>query len=379
MTQGRTVIVGGGIAGLAAARALAADGRDVVLIERSRTWRPAGAALTLARNAMAVLDAVRAGAAVRTVGRRIDGAVIAAADGGPLGAVSEGWPELYAVRRTDLHDCLADGLAAEVEVRLGTTVDRLTDAGGHVTCHLSDGDTITCELVIGADGVGSQVRSLVLGAAAPAVRYAGYTCWRLLTAPADPPATAVEQWGRGQRAGVVPLPDAQVYVFLTDNAPPGGTDAGDAHELLRRFHRFGGPARRALEAVDGRTAILRNDIVELDGAAFGTGRVALVGDAAHAMTPNLGQGAGQALEDVAVLTRTLATMPVTDAIAAYARRRRPRVTALQRRSRVIGRVGQLEHPLLTTVRDVVTRLTPASVLRRQALRVVGHTLFDAGT
>jgi 2-polyprenyl-6-methoxyphenol hydroxylase-like FAD-dependent oxidoreductase len=309
MTRGRTVIVGGGIAGLAAARALARDGRAVVLIERTRTWRPAGAALTLARNAMAVLDDVGAGDAVRAVGRRIDGAVIAEADGAPLGEVGEGWPELYAVRRTDLHDCLVDGLPEGVEVRLGTTVDRLTDAADHVTCHLSDGEAITCELVVGADGVGSQVRSLVLGAAAPAVRYAGYTCWRLLTTLADPPVTAVEQWGRGQRVGVVPLPDAQVYVFLTANAPPGGTDAGDAHELRRRFHAFGGPARRALAAIDERTAILRNDIVELDGVAFGAGRVALVGDAAHAMTPNLGQGAGQALEDVAALTRTLATMP----------------------------------------------------------------------
>lgn len=366
-----TVIVGGGIAGLAAARVLAGDGRDVVVIERSRTWRPAGAALTLARNAMAVLDDVGAGSAVRGVGRRIDGAVIADAHGTPLGAVSRGWPEQYAVRRTDLHDCLVDGLASRIEVRLGTTVDRLTAAADHVTCHVSDGATIAAELVLGADGVGSQVRSLLLGAAAPAVRYAGYTCWRLLTTLADPPGTAVEQWGRGQRVGVVPLPDTEVYVFLTANAPPGGSDAGGPAELRRRFNTFGGPAGRALAALDEGTAVLRNDIVELDGVAFGTGRVALVGDAAHAMTPNLGQGAGQALEDVAVLTRTLATMPPTDAVAAYAEIRRRRVTALHRRSRAVGRVGQLQHPLLTVARDTVARLTATSVLRRQALHVVG--------
>lgn len=185
--------------------------------------------------------------------------------------------------------------------------------------------------MLGADGIASRTRSLVHGSSAPAVRYAGYTCWRLLTTLTDPPAAAVEQWGRGQRVGVVPLRDGGAYVFLTGNAPPGGTDAGDVQELRRRFH------------------------------AFDAGRVALAGDAAHAMTPNLGQGAGQALEDVSVL----------DAVAAYARIRRPRVTALHRRSRAMGRVGQLAHPVLVTARDVVLRLTPASALRRQALHVVG--------
>lgn len=169
-------------------------------------------------------------------------------------------------------------------------------------------------------------------------------------------------------------------MFLTDNAPPGGTDAGDAQALRRRFHAFGGPAAHALADIDERTGILRNDIVELDGVAFGAGRVALAGDAAHAMTPNLGQGAGQALEDVAVLTRVLETSPVPDAVAAYARIRRPRVTALHRRSRTMGRVGQLAHPVLVTARDAVLRLTPASALRRQALHVVGDgAAVRAGT
>lgn len=371
MGRRRVVIVGGGIAGLAGARALTATGHDVVLVERSRTWRPAGAALTLARNAMAVLDDLGVGPGVRAVGRRIDAAAIAAADGTPLGGVGDGWPELHAVRRTDLHDRLIDGLDADVDIRLGTTVAGLTQATDHVTCHLSDGEVLTCELVLGADGIGSRTRSLVHGSSAPAVRYAGYTCWRLLTTLTDAPAAAVEQWGRGQRVGVVPLRDGGAYVFLTDNAPPGGTDAGDVQELRRRFHAFGGPAAHALAGIDEHTGILRNDIVELDGVAFGAGRVALAGDAAHAMTPNLGQGAGQALEDVAVLTRVLETSPVPDAVAAYARIRRPRVTALHRRSRAMGRVGQLAHPVLVTARDAVLRLTPASALRRQALHVVG--------
>lgn len=365
------VIVGGGIAGLAAARALTAGGHHVVLVERSGTWRPAGAALTLARNAMAVLDEIGVGPGVRAVGRRIDAAVIAAADGTPLGGVGDGWPELHAVRRTDLHDRLIDGLHADVDIRLGTTVARLTQATDHVTCHLSDGEVLTCELVLGADGIGSRTRSLVHGSSAPAVRYAGYTCWRLLTTLTDPPAAAVEQWGRAQRVGVVPLPGDQVYMFLTANAPPGGSDGGGAQELRRRFRTFRGPAGRALAALDDTTAISRNDIVELDGVTYGIGRVALVGDAAHAMTPNLGQGAGQALEDVAALTRALAAVPPVEAVATYARIRRPRVTTLQRRSRAMGRIGQLEQPLLTTVRDCVMRLTPTSTLRRQALQVVG--------
>jgi 2-polyprenyl-6-methoxyphenol hydroxylase-like FAD-dependent oxidoreductase len=364
----RAVVVGGGIAGLAIARALSSRGAEITLVERSLAWRPEGTALTLARNGLAALDRVGVGDTVRAAGHRVTAGMIATADGTPLGAVPSGWPELLVIHRADLHRCLLEDL--DVDTRMGTTVMDLEDGPDGVACRLDDGSSGVVDLVIGADGVGSQVRALLLGAGAPRVVYAGYTCWRAIADDPGMPGTAVEQWGRGQRVGVIPMADERTYLFLTQTVRPGAHGPDTAAALRIRFADFTGPARRALDALDDDADILHNDIVELDGAAFGTGRVALIGDAAHAMTPNLGQGAGQALEDAVVLADRLAELPVDNAIEAYGQARGARVRGLQRRARQLGRLAQLRNPVLAAARDATLRATPTDVLRRQAQQVV---------
>jgi 2-polyprenyl-6-methoxyphenol hydroxylase-like FAD-dependent oxidoreductase len=366
--EARALIVGGGIAGLAVARALSARGAEVTVVERSLAWRPEGTALTLARNGLAALDRIGVGDAVRASGHRVAAGMIATAAGAPLGAVPTGWPELLVIHRAALHRCLLEDL--DVDPRLGTTIMDLEDGPDGVTCHLDDGSSGVVDVVIGADGVGSQVRALLLGAGAPRVVYAGYTCWRAIADDSGLPGTAVEQWGRGQRVGVIPMVADQAYLFLTQTVRPGAHGPDTAPALRIRFAAFDGPGGRALDALDDDADVLRNDIVELDGVAFGTGRVALIGDAAHAMTPNLGQGAAQALEDAVVLADRLAELPVTNAVEAYAQARDGRVRALQRRARRLGRIGQLRNPVLVAARDGAVRATPADVLRRQAERMV---------
>jgi 2-polyprenyl-6-methoxyphenol hydroxylase-like FAD-dependent oxidoreductase len=150
------------------------------------------------------------------------------------------------------------------------------------------------------------------------------------------------------------------------NAPRGRGDplAGRAARLQAIFEDFAPPVAEILERA--RDADIHHaDIDELSEGPWVKGRVALLGDAAHALTPNMGQGAAMAIEDAWVLAEQLETArSVPEALARYEALRRPRVAAIQRRSRALGRLAQLESRRLGAVRDLVTRLVPPRVAER---------------
>ena len=175
-----------------------------------------------------------------------------------------------------------------------------------------------------------------------------------------------ERWGRGRRFGIVPVDAHQTYWFCTENAPPDGRDGDDPHaELRERFADFAAPVDELVEATPAE-AILRNDIVDIEPLPrWSEGRVALLGDAAHAMTPNMGQGACQAIEDAVVLAHCLsAHASVAAALADYEARRKPRARRFVTRSWTFGRAGQWENAVARALRDTLTRLTPRSTLAR---------------
>jgi 2-polyprenyl-6-methoxyphenol hydroxylase-like FAD-dependent oxidoreductase len=236
-----------------------------------------------------------------------------------------------------------------------------------------DGVTVThtggqarADLLVGADGLRSTVRRAVWPRASPP-RYAGYTAWRWVTPPLlDDADGGGESWGPGTRFGRAPLPDHRVYCYATANTPEGATSPGrEAAELLARFGDWHDPIP-ALVAAAAHTEVSRHDLYELpDLDSFASDRVVLVGDAAHAMTPNLGQGACQALEDAATLGALLAEEPdVAGALARYDRLRRPRTQDVVRRSRQMGAVGQWSWPPAVALRDRLLPLVPASTTLR---------------
>src|SRR6516225_3028315 len=185
---------------------------------------------------------------------------------------------------------------------------------------------------------------------APLPRYVGYTAWRMITPPV-PVGETSESWGSGERFGYVPLADGRVYCFATANAPEGA-DGGGLAGLRRRFAGWHDPIPALLEATDP-GAVLHDDLHELPPlASYTKGRVALVGDAAHAMTPNLGQGACQALEDAVVLGNVMAS---GDGPGAYDRQRRPRTQMIARRSRRIGVAAQWASPAAVSLRNTALR------------------------
>ncbi|NIH81246.1 FAD-dependent monooxygenase [Amycolatopsis viridis] len=359
------VVAGGGIGGLATAVALSRRGWRVRVLERAEVFGDAGSGLSLWPNGLRALDALGLGARVRERAlaetaagiRDVSGRWLSRTD---TGEVARRYGPVVVVHRTDLMAILRQALPDGV-VRTGTAAVAVgADASG-VRVEHSHG-TLRADLLVGADGIRSTVRR-AMWPGAPEPRYAGYTAWRTVV-PASAPAAGGETFGRGERVGIAPLPGGHTYLFGVASVPPGQrAPDGELAELRRRFGHWHDPIP-ALLAAATEEAVLRHDIYELPALpAYATGRVALLGDAAHAMTPNLGQGANQALEDAVTLAALLDThASVPAALAAYDRERRPRTRMIARRSRRIGVVAQCAWEPGRRLRDRLLQLVPDGVV-----------------
>ncbi|MFT4220632.1 MAG: FAD-dependent monooxygenase [Microbacterium sp.] len=368
----RIAVIGAGIGGLVAAAGLQADGHDVAVFEQRREPNPDGAGLTLFGNAFEALDLLGLGDVVRSVS---SGAIASMRAGQrhPSGSWLVTVPRravasMRSVHRVDLHRALSGQLTAGT---LHTGNAALVAADG--TPRVTVGDRAEeFDLVVAADGIRSRNRA-VLGLDT-GLRYAGYTAWRGVTRhPVDLHSEAGETWGRGRLFGIVPLPDDRVYWFATLNAPAGTAFADEREEVRRRFAGWHDSIQECVAATPPE-AVLRHDVHDLAKplASFVRGRTVLLGDAAHAMTPNLGQGAGQGIEDAATLALLLRGARVGDlesALARYSTTRQKRTTRVLQRSRATGRVAQASSPLAVGVRNTALRLLPGAVMGALSARI----------
>lgn len=376
MRAPRAVVIGSGIGGLTTAVALHRSGWQVTVLERAASLEPVGAGISLAPNAQRALDVIGLGDEIRSLAawqgeggmRSPDGRWLARTDS-TAAAQRFGGP-LVLLHRATLVDRLAAALPASA-VRTGCPA-RLVDpgaAGGRPAVIDTPDGTAEAELVIGADGIHSAVRD-ALFPDHPGPSYAGFTTWRVLVpAPAEPFAPH-ETWGRGALWGTQPLKDGRIYAYAAAVAPAGARAADDERaELLRRFGDWHRPVPGIIEAV-APGSVLRNDVHQMTDPlpAFHRGRTVLVGDAAHAMAPTLGQGGNQAIEDAVVLAHHVA--PGTDlgaGLAAYTAQRLPRTTAIVRKAAQVSRLMRLSGPVSVALRDftmsTVSRLGPGLVLR----------------
>jgi 2-polyprenyl-6-methoxyphenol hydroxylase-like FAD-dependent oxidoreductase len=357
----RAIVVGGGIGGLGAAIGLRKQGWTVTVLERRDAVTPVGAGLVLQANGMRCLDALGLGDAVRGAGRPDSGGGTRTPDGRWLARIDGDimadllGTSAVGIHRATLHRILLDALPPGT-VRTGAAVTGVT-ADGTVT--VGD-DTLRADLVVGADGINSAVRA-ALWPDHPGPARVGVVAWRGVTR--DPWPRGIEvaiTWGRGEEFGVVPLVDGRVYWFATVNAPAPPA-------LPERFGGWHDPIPALLEATDP-AAVLHDDLRCLDVPlpTYVRDRVALLGDAAHAMTPNLGQGANQALEDAVVLA-------AAGTLAEYDRERRPRSQRVARASRQIGRVSRIENRIAVAARNTLMRVTPPRLALRSMARYADWT------
>jgi 2-polyprenyl-6-methoxyphenol hydroxylase-like FAD-dependent oxidoreductase len=363
----KAIIAGGGIGGLAAALALVRHGWDVEVLERAPAFAEVGAGLSLWSNGLRALDALGVGAQVR--GRAVLGgeAGIQDATGRWLSrtdtaALERRFGPVAMIHRADLLEVLRSAVPAD-SLRHGVTVRNVSS--GATVAH--SGGESRADLIVGADGIRSTVRASVWPDA-PAPRYVGYTAWRMVTPPVQVDGFS-ESWGSGERFGYAPLPDGRVYCFAVANAREGDPGHGLAG-LRARFSGWHDPIPALLDAA-APDAVLHDDLYELPPLrTYTAGQVVLVGDAAHAMTPDLGQGACQALEDAVVLA---AALDGPGGLAAYDRARRRRTQMITLRSHRVGVAAQWESPVAVRLRNTALRLLPHSSFIRSLAPVLDWT------
>src|SRR6266545_3923337 len=322
----KAIVAGGGIAGLATARGLLGLGWDVTIYEQAPSFQPVGAGITLAPNAVRALDWLGFGQELRSKSMAHGEAAIRDASRRWLlrARVDElskrfGVPS-FALHRAELHKIARARAAQPARMRGGHRVTGVEAiATPTVTLEGPDGPgEDPADPVVGADGIHSGIRDL------------GIT----------------ESRGRGERFGIVSLGNGQVYWFATASLPAGSHARDDLDELRTRYRRWHDPIPALLRATAPRT-LLRHDIYHLEPPLprYHAGRVVLLGDAAHALTPDIGQGGCQALEDAVTLVHALAgEAEVPAALAGYDRARRRRTQKTARTSALWGTIAQWRNP-----------------------------------
>lgn len=356
----RALIIGAGIGGLCAAIALRKVGYPAVVFERSRKIRAVPAGMTLWSNALYALqqmglrdELIRLGSVIDVVdcktslGEHLNNLAVGAM-GHRLGTPS------LCIHRGDFHQVLLSMVPTENLRTDMQCVGFSQDAHG-VTAVFENGSRVTGSVLIACDGIQSLVRSGLLGPSEP--RYAGYTCYRGVVSLLHrmlPPGLALIAMGRGREFGLFPCGVGRFYWFATHNQPPRTPDSlrGRKNDCCLSFADFSEPVVRVLHATP-EPAILRHDVYDrLSVPKPSFSRIALLGDAAHPMTPNLGQGGCLAIEDAVVLARCLRDQ--TDDLAAlrdYAELRHRRTAHLAEQSYLTGQVLTLENGVLTWFRD----------------------------
>ncbi|KAG7637897.1 putative FAD-binding domain, FAD/NAD(P)-binding domain superfamily [Arabidopsis thaliana] len=366
----KVVIVGGGIGGLATAVALHRLGIRSVVLEQAESLRTGGASLTLSKNGWRVLDAISIGPQLRKQFLEMQGVVLKKEDGRELRSFkfkdNDQSQEVRAVERRVLLETLASQLPPQT-IRFSSKLESIqsNDANGDTLLQLKDGTRFLANIVIGCDGIRSKVATW-MGFSEP--KYVGYCAFRGLGFfPNGQPFQQKVNYifGRGLRAGYVPVSATKVYWFITFNSPSLGPQMMDPAILRKEAKELVSTWPDDLQNLIDLTpdeAISRTPLADRwlwPGIApsASKGRVVLVGDAWHPMTPNLGQGACCALEDSVLLANKLArainggTESVERAMESYRSERWSQVFRLTVLANLVGKLLQSDNPLVCSVRD----------------------------
>lgn len=373
----KAIVVGAGFGGLTAAAGLFQRGWDVTVVERAAELRPVGSGLAVAPNGLRALDTLGVGDAVRKLAAfqgdaavtRSDGRVIARTASKAM--ISRFGDAVIPATRSSVMDVLTEVLPSDV-FKLGVAATGIeAGSASQLPRLLTESGPLEADLIVAADGVNSVLRK-ALFPEHPGPVYSGITAWRILVPTPAGDFLPGEVWDGGRVFGITPLADGRTYAYAADHAEPGVIYADEKAELLRRFGDWHFPVPQLISAADPET-ILHNDIYEIAEplSAYHRGAVAILGDAAHAMTPHLGQGANQAMEDGVTLAALVGpaqgSAEVVTALARYTALRAPRGADMVRRSHRMGALTQSTSRPKAALRNLVMglagRLVPDLALR----------------
>ena len=363
------LIVGGGIGGCILGIALLQRGIPFHIFEKKETLKEIGAGLSLWPNATRTLNNLGLQDAIGALAGPSHAFGLFSSTGRAIARdlwkdVNErfGSP-LIVVHRAELLRMFMEKIPPELFHR-GSTCAGFWHDSNDVLIRLSDGREYRGSALVGADGIHSAVRRLLKRPTQ--TRHAGYTAWRAVTPIQRSGLSPSGNWcglylGEGTQIGLAPIRNSRLYWFATRNIPEGIRPSSRGHlaELLESFGHWPEPIVRTIAHLQ-ETEIIRNDIIDLPPIKqWGKGRVTLMGDAAHAATPDLGQGACMAIEDAAVLAARLSeTDDFTSALRAYERDRVQRTLRVAETSRRVGQALQLKNPVLCHLRDFALSIVP---------------------
>ena len=368
----RVLIVGGGIGGLSSAIALRRAGFEVDVVERNPAWDVYGVGILQPGNALRALDEIGLAQEAVAQGHPVVGDRTWTGNG-QVELADNDWPGLVpglppgnGITRPRLHKILQSStLNSGAEVRTGVTFTALDDRGDRVDVEFTDGETRSYDLVVGADGLYSQVRETVFGAQYKP-KFTGQVCWRYNLPRIDGLDKIWVYIGATGTAGFAPLAPDLMYI-LTIEKPPEGQPVrlqrdGIAAVYRDRLSQFGGPVADHRELVVDDDAVVYRPVESvLLPAPWYRGRVMVIGDAAHATSPHCGQGAAQAIEDGIVLTQELSRdVSVDQALRTWMERRYDRCRMIVEGSETIGRWEQ-DHTLPIDPTQLRTEVTMAAM------------------
>ncbi|MFZ4863593.1 FAD-dependent monooxygenase [Sphingobacterium sp. Mn56C] len=369
--QSEFTIIGAGVAGLTTAIALQQLGRNYLLFEQSKVLTGIGAGFGLAANAMQALEILGLRKEVELIGQHLQhynildqkGRILVAPD---TKALSKKYNQQnFAIHRADLHLYLLDKIQAD-HLQLNKKAVRFEKNNDGITLFFEDGSQHKTRYLIIADGVKSPLRQQLLPAAVP--RYSGYTCWRATIDNSNISLkTGSETWGKQGRFGMTPLVRNRIYWYACINSTANNSKYRQysVADLATHFADYHHPIPEILRQTQDKD-LLWNDIIDIKPLKhFAYDAILLIGDAAHATTPNMGQGACQALEDVAVLKKVLSQhSTVETAFIAFEKQRLQRTKYITETSKLIGEVAQWENPIGIFLRNSIMKKLPAQLAQR---------------
>ncbi|MDA9774594.1 FAD-dependent monooxygenase [Saprospiraceae bacterium] len=373
----RITIIGAGIGGLTLGIALQAKGFQVDIFEKSKAFQKIGAGIILGNNAMQVYNQLGLTATLKAKGSKVSSMNVTNASNKLISGMSlEHFENKFdsinlAIHRADLQNSLFEALAPGT-VQFSKAVKNVHENDDSVRIEFEDGSSIDSSLVIAADGVHSVVRNGLF----PKVetRDSKQLCWRAVVEhklSSDFDEIFTEMWGKGRRVGFGQINEKEVYWFALINSDKDHPSYHDG-TWRKKFSEFIPEVQEILGKADPDRMHLSQMSDFKPIKKWYTNRVCLLGDAAHAMTPNMGQGAGQSIEDAYRLAQIMTGKEFEDnqhsfdqLFKEYQEYRMPKVKRIVNTSWTIGSIAQLNNPLLRGFRNNMMRLLPDSLNQKQ--------------
>ncbi len=361
-------IIGSGIGGLTLALLLEKKGYTVEIYEQAEFFKPIGAGIILAINAMKVYTHLGINGHIEEAGNLLSNMEITKSDFRTLSKSNflelekEYKTKTIAIHRGKLQEILLNNLKA-TKIYLNHKLNSITKQNGSYELLFENGKTINRSVLLGADGIHSKVREYLFPKSI--IRGSKQACWRGITSFEDKSFVQnnlIEAWGKKVRFGFVPIDKNQIYWYALKTVHAAKEQAFDFHNMFETFD----PLVVELIKSTPKEAIHFSYIEDLSPLKnWFKNNICLIGDAAHATTPNMGQGACQAIEDAFILSETINSETIEESFSAFQKLRYSKANSIVKRSWQIGKLAHLSNPFLVLFRDTILKLTPKHVTQKQ--------------